>query len=145
MRTQVLEMMSAGDATNEAIVGTQRTAKVYPKWLPRHTANTGNYEGCRRACISVLYLLNPKGDLKMKVVTIEATFPELKSGAMYQQGRGQGSTVKVAFAAAGRNLFKQPKLKGRRFTMFTATISVGTITAEPKETSQEIACTEIKE
>ena len=74
----------------------------------------------------------------IKVVTIEATFPELKSGAMYQQGRGRGSSVRVAFAAAGRNLFKQPKLKAKRFTMFTATVSIGTEAEEmpcgtPKE------------
>lgn len=69
----------------------------------------------------------------MKVVTIEATFPELKSGAMYQTGRGQGSTLKVAFAKAGRDLFRQPKLKAKRFTMFTATVSVGTVQKEPKE------------
>ncbi len=72
----------------------------------------------------------------MKVVTIEATFPELKSGAMYQQGRGHGSTLKVAFAKAGRNLFTQPKLKAKRFTMFTATISVGTVQKEPEETNE---------
>jgi hypothetical protein len=62
----------------------------------------------------------------VKVVTIEATFPELKTGAMYQTGRGRGSSVRVAFAAAGCNLFKQPKLKAKRFTMFKATVSIGT-------------------
>ena len=31
----------------------------------------------------------------IKVVTIEATFPELKAGAMYQTGRGRGSSVRV--------------------------------------------------
>ena len=59
---------------------------------------------------------------------------ELKSGAMYQQGRGRGSSVRVAFAAAGRNLFKQPKLKAKRFTMFTATVSIGTVPDTAKET-----------
>jgi hypothetical protein len=69
----------------------------------------------------------------VKVVTIEATFPELKTGAMYQTGRGRGSSVRVAFAAAGRNLFKQPKLKAKRFTMFKATVSIGTEAEAPTE------------
>jgi hypothetical protein len=73
----------------------------------------------------------------IKVVTIEATFPELKSGAMYQQGRGRGSSIKAAFAAAGRNLFKQPKLKAKRFTMFKATVSVGTEAEETNEGTVE--------
>jgi len=62
----------------------------------------------------------------VKVVTIEAFFGELKGSACYQTGRGRGSSVRVAFAAAGRNLFKQPKLKAKRFTMFKATVSIGT-------------------
>ena len=66
----------------------------------------------------------------MKVVTIEAEFPELLSKYMYQQGRGKASNVRAAFAAAGRDLFKQPKLKAKRFTMFKATVSVGTVPDE---------------
>lgn len=72
---------------------------------------------------------------KIRVVTIEATFPELKSGAMYQTGRGRAGTVRAAFAAAGRDLFKQPKLKAKRFTMFKATVSIGTVDADPQEES----------
>ena len=77
----------------------------------------------------------------IKVVTIEATFPELKSGAMYQQGRGRGSSIKAAFAAAGRNLFKQPKLKAKRFTMFKATVSIGTVPEEAGKASGTPECT----
>ena len=66
----------------------------------------------------------------MKSVTIEAQFLELKGGAMNQQGRGVGSTVRAAFAAAGRDLFSQPKLKAKRFTMFKATVSIGTVQKE---------------
>ena len=62
----------------------------------------------------------------MKVVVIEAMFSELKPQCQHQEGRGQGSSVRVAFAAAGRNLFKQPRLKRKRFTTFTAICSVGT-------------------
>jgi hypothetical protein len=42
----------------------------------------------------------------MKIVVIEATFSELKPQCQHQLGRGQGSSVRVAFAAAGRDLFK---------------------------------------
>ena len=66
----------------------------------------------------------------IRVITIEAVFPELKTGAMYQTGRGEGSTVRSAFAAAGRDLLKQKKLKAKRFTMFKATVSIGTRKAE---------------
>ncbi len=66
----------------------------------------------------------------MKVVTIEATFPELKIKNMYQQGRGRGSTLQAALGAATRDLLKQKGLKAKRFTMFKATFSVGTITPE---------------
>jgi hypothetical protein len=63
----------------------------------------------------------------MKVVTIEATFPELKIKNMYQQGRGRGSTLQAALGAATRDLLKQKGLKAKRFTMFKATFSVGTV------------------
>jgi hypothetical protein len=66
----------------------------------------------------------------MKVVTIEALFPEMKSDRCYQQGRGRGSNVKAAFAAAGRDLFKQPGLKAQRYTGFTATVTVATVKEE---------------
>ena len=72
----------------------------------------------------------------IKVVTIEAEFPELKIKNYYQQGRGRGSSVRVAFAAAGRDLFKKPGLKAKRFTMFKATVSVGTVPDEGKETNE---------
>lgn len=64
-----------------------------------------------------------------KVVTIEAKFPELKIKYMYQNGRGRGSTLQAAFGAATRDLLKQKGLKAKRFTMFTATISVGVDTS----------------
>jgi hypothetical protein len=63
----------------------------------------------------------------IRVITLECTFPELKTGAMFQTSRGEGSTVRAAFAAAGRDLFKQKKLKAKRFTMFNATVSIGTL------------------
>jgi hypothetical protein len=71
------------------------------------------------------------------VVTIEALFPEMKGGRSYQQGRGRGSSARVAFANAGRDLFKQPGLKRQRYTGFTATVTVAKIKeqAEEKETN----------
>ena len=72
----------------------------------------------------------------MRSVTIEATFPELKIPRMYQQGRGTGSTVQAAMSAAVRDLLHQPKLKAQRYTMFTATVNVGTV-PEGKETNDQ--------
>lgn len=65
-----------------------------------------------------------------KVVTIEGEFQELKGGQQIQTGRGVGGSIKTAGAAAFRNLFTQPKLKGKRVTMFRATVSIGTIRPE---------------
>jgi hypothetical protein len=62
----------------------------------------------------------------MKIVVIEAVFSELKPNAQHQKGRGQGSSVRAAFAAAGRDLFKQPRLKRKRITTFSCTVSIGT-------------------
>ena len=61
----------------------------------------------------------------VKVVTVDAQFPELKN--IRQTGKGQGSSLRVAFAAAGRNLFRQPKLKCKRFTQFTLAVTVGRV------------------
>ena len=66
----------------------------------------------------------------LKSVTLEGKFPELLAKFMYQQGRGTGTTLKSAFAAAGRDLFRQKGLKGRRISAFTLTVSVGTVCAE---------------
>jgi hypothetical protein len=61
-----------------------------------------------------------------KAEVIAATFSELKQQYQHQRVRGQGSSLRVAFSAAGRDLFKQPRLKRKRFTIFTAICSVGT-------------------
>jgi hypothetical protein len=62
----------------------------------------------------------------VKVVVVNAHFPELSNGAMHQTGKGRGSSLRVAFAAAGRDLFRQPKLKCKRFTQFAVSVTVGT-------------------
>lgn len=61
----------------------------------------------------------------VKVVTIDALFPELKGGACNQRGRGTGSSVKAAGARAFSDLLRQPKLRRKRFSKFTAVVSVG--------------------
>lgn len=61
----------------------------------------------------------------VRVVTLEATFPELPVPKAYQQGRGEGSSLRAAFAAAGRDLLKKPALKSRRISSFTLVVSVG--------------------
>jgi hypothetical protein len=67
-----------------------------------------------------------------KVVTLEGTFMELPSGKMYNTGRGTGGTLKSAFAAAGRDLFANKNLRGRRLTAFKLIVSVGTRVVEEK-------------
>jgi hypothetical protein len=58
----------------------------------------------------------------MKLVTIEAMFPELKGGNIYKVARGEGSNAKAATSRAFGNLFKQ--VKGKRFTTVKCTVYV---------------------
>jgi len=72
-----------------------------------------------------------EGTMKqLKHVTIEAMFPELKGGRMYQVGHGRAGNNRAAAANAMRDLLKQAGLKAQRFTACKATISFGTITVE---------------
>jgi hypothetical protein len=64
---------------------------------------------------------------KLKVVTINAQFPELKGDSTHQMGTGHGSSLRVAFAAAGRDLFSRPRLKRKRFTQFTVAATVAIV------------------
>lgn len=61
---------------------------------------------------------------KAKVVEITAHFPELHN--THHTGKGRGSSLRVALAAAGRDLFRQPKLKCKRFKQFTLAVTVST-------------------
>jgi malic enzyme len=61
-----------------------------------------------------------------KVVLLDATFPELKTGAMYQRSKGVASTVRAAAARAMGDLLKQPKVKGKRFSTIQIIMSIGT-------------------
>lgn len=58
----------------------------------------------------------------MKLVTIEAMFPELKGGSIYKTGRGKASTWTAALSRAGKDLQKQ--LKNKRFHTINATITI---------------------
>ncbi len=73
----------------------------------------------------------------LKVVNIDAQFPELKGGSCNQRGRGQGSSVKVAGARAFADLMRQKKLRRKHFTRFTAVVSIGTVVQENSETQTQ--------
>lgn len=72
----------------------------------------------------------------LKVVTLDATFPELKSGAMYQRGKGKASTVRAAAARALGDLLKQPKVKGKRFSTIKITMAIGQELVEEEQETQ---------
>jgi len=84
----------------------------------------------------VVYLKNAKGD-SMKVVIFNATLPELKSGAMYQTGKGIGTSLAVAGKRAWANLLKQPKLKAKRISMMTITVAMGNVPEESNAGAME--------
>jgi hypothetical protein len=64
------------------------------------------------------------GGKKVKHVFIEATFPELKGGQMYQHAHGEASGTKPAIARAFKNLLKTiPK---KRISVISAKISITT-------------------
>lgn len=71
----------------------------------------------------------------MKVVMIDAQFPELKGGVCNQRGKGTGASVKAAASRAMTDLFKQKGLKRKHFTLIKAIISVGTV-ADPTPKKQ---------
>ena len=60
----------------------------------------------------------------VKSVTPQGTFPELLPKHQRQEGRGTATSLKAAFAAAGRDLFSQRGLRGRRISEFTLTVRV---------------------
>jgi hypothetical protein len=70
----------------------------------------------------------PVSGKKVKHVVIEATFPELKGGKMYQSAHGEASGTKPAIARAFRELLK--KVPGKRVTVISARISITTKTVE---------------
>lgn len=74
----------------------------------------------------------------MKLVTVEAMFPEVK-GNCYRTGHGRGSSPRVAIAKAFRDVLKQ--VSGKRIHTIKATITIIEEAATQKEETQ---CTEQK-
>lgn len=66
-------------------------------------------------------------EMEKRVVMIDAHFPELKGGACYQRGKGVAGSIKAAGAMAIRDLFSQPKLRRKKFSTFSATVSIGVV------------------
>jgi hypothetical protein len=60
----------------------------------------------------------------MKIARVSATFPEQKASSCYAEGKGSGSSPRVAIARAFENLLRQPNLKGKRVSRITANIVV---------------------
>jgi len=67
----------------------------------------------------------PNKQKYLKVVMVDAFFPEFKGGAIKQRGKGVASTVRAAAARAMGDLLKQPKVKGKRFSTIQITMSIG--------------------
>jgi hypothetical protein len=74
----------------------------------------------------------------MKVVNIQAVFPELKGGNAYQNGRGEGCNVKAATARAFADMYKRMKVR-KTFTEFSVKVQVRDAAEETPST--EVACT----
>jgi anthranilate/para-aminobenzoate synthase component II len=68
----------------------------------------------------------------MKLVTVEAMFPELKGGAIYRTGRGRASTAKAAISRAFEDVIKQNR--GKRYHSIKATITI--IEEAPQEINE---------
>jgi len=60
----------------------------------------------------------------LKLAFIEAAFPELPSPKMYQSGKGEGGTMKVAIRNAISNLLKNPTLAHKRISVIKCTITI---------------------
>lgn len=75
----------------------------------------------------------------MKVVNVQATFPQLKGGNACQQGRGEGCNVTSATRAALADMFKHIKVR-KTFTEFSAKFQVRDMEEEELcETTKESA------
>ena len=60
----------------------------------------------------------------MKHAFIEASFPELPGPRMYQSGKGDGGTMKVAIRNAVSNLLKSRVLAHKRITVIQMRVSI---------------------
>lgn len=64
----------------------------------------------------------------MKRATIRATFSELPAAHAELSGSAEKPSKSSAIQAALKNLLKNPHLKGKRYTNFTATVFVTDVT-----------------
>jgi hypothetical protein len=71
----------------------------------------------------------------MKIVNVQATFPQLKGGNAGQQGRGEGCNVTSATRAAIADMFSHIKVR-KTFTEFTAKFQVRDLADTPVVESQ---------
>lgn len=71
----------------------------------------------------------------MKVVNVQATFPELKGGNAGQKGRGEGCNVTSATRAAIADMFKHIKVR-KTFTEFTAKFQVRELAEDTPSTEE---------
>ena len=74
-------------------------------------------------------------EVDMKIAFIQATFPELASPKMYQSGKGEGGTMKVAIRNAVSNLLKNRALAHKRISAIKCLI-----TLSEKAGTQEEPC-----
>lgn len=100
-------------------------------------SNSTNTESTPSAAVVSATESRAKNAIKkrmVKVVVLEGTFPELPTPKMYQTGRGEGGSLKVAAANAIRALLKSPALRSRHITAVKMTMSVGVRTVENENT-----------
>jgi hypothetical protein len=69
-----------------------------------------------------------------KVVTLEGTFPDCLIKHAYQQGRGEGSSLRIAAARAMTDLMSKPGLRAKHLKSAKIVMSIGT-RVEPTEES----------
>lgn len=72
----------------------------------------------------------------IKVVTVTGTFPELPASKACQDGRGEGSNIRVAAANAIKDLLKKPALRGRHIKAARLTMAFGFKVVEDDGDSQ---------
>ena len=76
----------------------------------------------------------------MKIAFIEARFPEMPSPKMYQSGKGEGGTMKVAIRNAVSNLLKNRALAHKRISTITMTVTVTEKADNEIQTEEENQC-----
>ena len=97
--------------------------RIAPKDTPM-LATTSNSISTENTSSAVVKPATKPAMKRLRHVFIEAHFPELKGGKMYQHAHGEASSTKPAIARAFRNLLKTiPK---KRISVISAKISITT-------------------